>query len=62
MNIDNVNEELQMEVIELQCNSVLKTKYHDVGTLEFYKTSAGAALDTETAAQRFPRVWKHLCL
>lgn len=37
INIDSVNEELQMEVIELQCNTVLKTKYDDVGIPEFYK-------------------------
>ncbi|XP_043437632.1 general transcription factor II-I repeat domain-containing protein 2-like isoform X1 [Prionailurus bengalensis] len=37
INIDSVNEELQMEVIELQCNTVLKTKYDDIGIPEFYK-------------------------
>lgn len=37
ININNVNEELQMEVIELQCNTILKTKYDDVGIPEFYK-------------------------
>ncbi|MEE6528815.1 hypothetical protein FKM82_017485, partial [Ascaphus truei] len=37
INIDSVNEELQMEVIELQSNTVLKTKYDDVGIPEFYK-------------------------
>uniref|UniRef100_A0A8C8WP60 SPIN-DOC-like zinc-finger domain-containing protein n=1 Tax=Panthera leo TaxID=9689 RepID=A0A8C8WP60_PANLE len=37
INIDRVNEELQMEVIELQCNTVLKTKYDDIGIPEFYK-------------------------
>ncbi|XP_023366110.1 general transcription factor II-I repeat domain-containing protein 2-like isoform X2 [Otolemur garnettii] len=37
ININHVNEELQMEVIELQCNSILKTKYDDVGIPEFYK-------------------------
>lgn len=37
INIDSVNEELQMEVIELQCNTVLKTKYDATGIPEFYK-------------------------
>ncbi|XP_049748425.1 general transcription factor II-I repeat domain-containing protein 2B-like isoform X1 [Elephas maximus indicus] len=37
INIDSVSEELQMEVIELQCNTVLKTKYDDLGIPEFYK-------------------------
>ncbi|XP_045399130.1 general transcription factor II-I repeat domain-containing protein 2B isoform X4 [Lemur catta] len=35
--IDSVREELQMEVIDLQCNTVLKTKYDKVGIPEFYK-------------------------
>jgi hypothetical protein len=35
--IDCVHEELQMEVIDLQCNTVLKTKYDKVGIPEFYK-------------------------
>ncbi|XP_030182060.1 general transcription factor II-I repeat domain-containing protein 2-like isoform X3 [Lynx canadensis] len=37
VNINNVSEELQMEVIELQCNTILKTKYDCVGIPEFYK-------------------------
>nr|KAF6336872.1 hypothetical protein mMyoMyo1_012078 [Myotis myotis] len=37
ININNVNEELQMEVIELQHNTILKTKYDDVGIPEFFK-------------------------
>lgn len=37
ININSVIEELQMEVIELQCNTVLKTKYDDVGIPKFYK-------------------------
>ncbi|XP_012597643.2 general transcription factor II-I repeat domain-containing protein 2B isoform X1 [Microcebus murinus] len=35
--IDSVHEDLQMEVIDLQCNTVLKTKYDKVGIPEFYK-------------------------
>nr|XP_025720485.1 general transcription factor II-I repeat domain-containing protein 2 isoform X2 [Callorhinus ursinus] len=35
--IENVHEALQMEVIDLQCNTVLKTKYDKVGVPEFYK-------------------------
>ncbi|KAM9208919.1 general transcription factor II-I repeat domain-containing protein 2B-like [Dugong dugon] len=37
MKIDSVHEELQMEIIDLQCNTVLKTKYDKVGIPEFYK-------------------------
>ncbi|XP_058141943.1 general transcription factor II-I repeat domain-containing protein 2B isoform X2 [Dasypus novemcinctus] len=37
MKIDHVHEDLQMEVIDLQCNTVLKTKYDEVGIPEFYK-------------------------
>ncbi|XP_015974818.2 general transcription factor II-I repeat domain-containing protein 2-like [Rousettus aegyptiacus] len=37
INIERVCEELQMEVIELQCNTILKTKYNDIGIPEFYK-------------------------
>lgn len=35
--IDSVPEELQMEVIDLQCNTVLRTKYDKVGIPDFYK-------------------------
>ncbi|XP_027966089.1 general transcription factor II-I repeat domain-containing protein 2 isoform X2 [Eumetopias jubatus] len=35
--IESVHEALQMEVIDLQCNTVLKTKYDKVGVPEFYK-------------------------
>ncbi|KAM6155846.1 general transcription factor II-I repeat domain-containing protein 2A [Rhynchocyon petersi] len=35
--IDSVREDLQMEIIDLQCNTVLKTKYDKVGVPEFYK-------------------------
>ncbi|KAM9058442.1 general transcription factor II-I repeat domain-containing protein 2 isoform 3-T3 [Megaptera novaeangliae] len=37
MKIESVQEALQMEVIDLQCNTVLKTKYDKVGIPEFYK-------------------------
>ncbi|KAM8778008.1 general transcription factor II-I repeat domain-containing protein 2 isoform 2-T2 [Rhynchonycteris naso] len=37
MKIESVHETLQMEVIDLQCNSVLKAKYDKVGIPEFYK-------------------------
>lgn len=37
MKIESVHEALQMEVIDLQCNTVLKTKYDKVGIPEFYK-------------------------
>ncbi|XP_003416597.1 general transcription factor II-I repeat domain-containing protein 2-like isoform X2 [Loxodonta africana] len=35
--IDSVHEELQMEIIDLQCNKILKTKYDKFGIPEFYK-------------------------
>ncbi|XP_023570076.1 general transcription factor II-I repeat domain-containing protein 2B [Octodon degus] len=35
--IDSVREELQMEVIDLQCNTALRAKYDKVGIPEFYK-------------------------
>ncbi|CAH7250542.1 general transcription factor II-I repeat domain-containing protein 2 [Phodopus roborovskii] len=35
--IDSVPDELQMEVIDLQCNTVLRTKYDKVGIPDFYK-------------------------
>nr|XP_044999566.1 general transcription factor II-I repeat domain-containing protein 2B isoform X1 [Jaculus jaculus]XP_044999567.1 general transcription factor II-I repeat domain-containing protein 2B isoform X1 [Jaculus jaculus] len=35
--IESVREELQMEVIDLQCNTVLKTKFDKVGIPDFYK-------------------------
>ncbi|XP_012584671.1 PREDICTED: general transcription factor II-I repeat domain-containing protein 2 isoform X2 [Condylura cristata] len=37
MKIESVQEALQMEVIDLQCNTVLKAKYDKVGVPEFYK-------------------------
>ncbi|XP_019502393.1 PREDICTED: general transcription factor II-I repeat domain-containing protein 2B isoform X1 [Hipposideros armiger] len=37
MKIESVPEVLQMEVIDLQCNTVLKAKYDKVGIPEFYK-------------------------
>ncbi|KAM6156733.1 general transcription factor II-I repeat domain-containing protein 2B-like isoform 1-T1 [Erethizon dorsatum] len=35
--IDSVREELQLEVIDLQCNTALRAKYDKVGVPEFYK-------------------------
>ncbi|XP_008849336.1 general transcription factor II-I repeat domain-containing protein 2 isoform X3 [Nannospalax galili] len=35
--IDSVCEELQMEVIDLQCNTVLRSKYDKLGVPEFHK-------------------------
>ncbi|CAM5161300.1 unnamed protein product [Natator depressus] len=37
MEIDNVAEEMQMEFVELQCDTILKQKYTDVGIPEFYQ-------------------------
>lgn len=45
--IDNVAEELQMELVELQCDSILKQKYAEVGIPEFY---------TFLSRERFPRL------
>lgn len=62
IDIDSVNEELQMEVIELQCNLVLKTKYEDTGTPELYKYLSKSSRGMQTAAQRSSHGWKHLYL
>ncbi|CAM4567714.1 unnamed protein product [Caretta caretta] len=35
--IDNVAEEMQMDLVELQCDTILKQKYTDVGIPEFYR-------------------------
>ncbi|KAM5228644.1 general transcription factor II-I repeat domain-containing protein 2B-like [Ctenodactylus gundi] len=35
--VEGVREELQMEVIDLQCNTVLRARYDQVGVPEFYK-------------------------
>uniref|UniRef100_A0A8C0GJ75 Uncharacterized protein n=1 Tax=Chelonoidis abingdonii TaxID=106734 RepID=A0A8C0GJ75_CHEAB len=35
--IDYVAEEMQMELVELQCDTMLKQKYTDVGIPEFYR-------------------------
>ncbi|XP_055462201.1 general transcription factor II-I repeat domain-containing protein 2 [Psammomys obesus] len=35
--IDSVREELQMEVIDLQCNTALRAKYDEVGVPGFYR-------------------------
>ena len=35
--VDDVSEELQMELLDLQCDTVLKQKYTDVGVSYFYK-------------------------
>ncbi|XP_040587313.1 general transcription factor II-I repeat domain-containing protein 2 isoform X2 [Mesocricetus auratus] len=35
--IDSVPDELQMEVIDLQCNTALRTKYDKVGIPDFYR-------------------------
>ena len=37
ISINNANKELQMEVTELQVNTILKAKYDDVGIPEFYR-------------------------
>ncbi len=36
VNVDDVPEELQMEIIQLQCNQTLKNKFDNVG-IDFYK-------------------------
>ncbi|XP_053785831.1 general transcription factor II-I repeat domain-containing protein 2B [Desmodus rotundus] len=40
--IESVHEALQMEVIDLQCNTALKSKYDKVGVPEFYKCLWGS--------------------
>ena len=37
INVDLVPNNMQMEVIEIQCDSYLKAKFNEVGVLEFYK-------------------------
>lgn len=46
--IDNVAEELQMELVELQCDTILKQKYAEVGIPEFYKY---------LSRERFPKLF-----
>jgi len=36
VDVESVSEEIQMELVELQCDSILKQKYNDVGVPEFY--------------------------
>ncbi|XP_067949860.1 general transcription factor II-I repeat domain-containing protein 2-like [Watersipora subatra] len=45
--IDAIAEELQMELVELQCDTILKQKYAEVGIPEFY---------TFLSRERFPRL------
>jgi len=45
--IENVAEEIQMELVELQCDTVLKQKYAEVEILEFY---------TFLSRERFPKL------
>lgn len=45
--VDNVAEELQMELVELQCDTILKQKYVELGIPEFY---------TFLPRDRFPRL------
>lgn len=47
IDVDTVKESIQMELIEIQCDSVLKQKYADVGIPEFYNY---------LTADRFPNV------
>ena len=47
VDVESVAEEIQMELVELQCDSILKQKYFDVGILEFY---------TFLQQERFPRL------
>jgi hypothetical protein len=37
VDVETVSDELQMELLELQCDSILKQKYVDIGVPEFYK-------------------------
>ncbi|XP_067931929.1 receptor-type tyrosine-protein phosphatase delta-like [Watersipora subatra] len=45
--IDTIAEELQMELVELQCDTILKQKYAELGIPEFY---------TFLSRERFPRL------
>ena len=46
--IDNVAEELQMELVELQCDTILKQKYAELGIPEFYRY---------LSRERFPKLF-----
>ena len=45
--VDTVTEELQMELVELQCDTIQKQKYADVEISEFY---------TFLSRERFPKL------
>ena len=45
--IEKIDENLQMEFIELQCDTLLKHKYKEVGVPEFYEY---------LTAERFPEI------
>lgn len=63
VNTGSVNEDLQMEVTELQCNTTLKTKYGDIGIPEFYKyLRKSYPRYRNHCAKILFHVWKHLCL
>lgn len=48
MEIDNVTDDLQMELVELQCDTILKQKYADVGIPDFYQY---------ISEERFPKLF-----
>jgi hypothetical protein len=37
VNVETVPEEFQLEIIDLQCNEDLKSKFRDITLLDFYK-------------------------
>lgn len=61
ININNVSKELQMEVLELQGNTLLKLKYDGIGIPEFYKY-LGNGYSKKPLCKDSVHVWKYLRL
>lgn len=51
INVENVREDLQLELIDLQCNTNLKTKFETVGIPELFKY----------LENNYPKLQKHFC-
>lgn len=37
INVEYVKDDLQLELIDLQCNCILKTKFEKIGVLDIFK-------------------------
>lgn len=51
INVENVREDLQLELIDLECNTNLKTKFETVGIPELFKY----------LENNYPKLQKHFC-